>query len=83
MLGEGLPRPLDLGRKCSCSVKIAKREEQSKRTKLCIGGHEHADGDREMRECKLEVYRVDEDEKDVNKALKKGNNLSFVGGILN
>ena len=41
-----------------------------------------------MRECKLAVYRVDEDEKDVNKALKKDkmageNNLSFVGGILN
>ena len=39
---------------------------------MCIGGHEHAGEDREMRECKLAVYRVDEDEKDVNKALKKG-----------
>ncbi|KAL0367749.1 UNVERIFIED_CONTAM: hypothetical protein Sradi_3665000 [Sesamum radiatum] len=85
LLGDGSPPPLDLRRKCSHSVTITKRDEQSIRTKLSIGGlaekivsafelvlHDHANEDKEMRKCKSEVHRVEKLEKDVDKALNKG-----------
>ncbi|KAL0295074.1 UNVERIFIED_CONTAM: hypothetical protein Scaly_3110700 [Sesamum calycinum] len=84
LLGEGSPPLLDLGRKCYGSVTITKRDEQSIRTKLSIGGsaekivsafesvlHKHVNEDKEMRECKSAVHHVKKLEKHVDKALKK------------
>ncbi|KAL0297946.1 UNVERIFIED_CONTAM: hypothetical protein Sangu_2462300 [Sesamum angustifolium] len=84
LLGEGSPPPLDLGKKCSGSVTITKRDEQSIRTKLSIGGsaekivsafelvlHEHANKDKQTRKCNSAVHRVEKLEKSVDKALKK------------
>ncbi|KAL0308874.1 UNVERIFIED_CONTAM: hypothetical protein Sradi_5829700 [Sesamum radiatum] len=83
LLGEGSPPPLDLRRKCSGSVTITKRDEQSI-SKLSIGGsaekivlafesmlHKHVNEDQEMCECKSAVHHVKKLEKDVDKALKK------------
>ncbi|KAL0434014.1 UNVERIFIED_CONTAM: hypothetical protein Slati_2735700 [Sesamum latifolium] len=89
LLGEGSPPPLDLGRKCSRSITITKRDEQSIRMKLSIGGsaekivsafelvlHEDANEDKEMHKCKSAVHRVEKMEKDVGKALKKAKGSS-------
>ncbi|KAL0393269.1 UNVERIFIED_CONTAM: hypothetical protein Sradi_2549700 [Sesamum radiatum] len=82
--GSPPPPPLDLGRKCSGSVTITKRDEQSIRTKLCIGSsvekivsafelvlQEHANEDKETSKCKSAVHHVEKLEKDVDKAFKK------------
>ncbi|KAL0368219.1 UNVERIFIED_CONTAM: hypothetical protein Scaly_1040800 [Sesamum calycinum] len=87
LLEEGSPPPPSAfgpRRKCSGSVTITKRDEQSIRTKLCIGSsvekivsafelvlQEHANEDKETSKCKSAVHHVEKLEKDVDKAFKK------------
>ncbi|KAG5093415.1 hypothetical protein JHK84_049003 [Glycine max] len=81
MLGEDAPPPLGFGKKRSRSVRIAKRDSHSIKSKLSIGGtaekivsafhlvlSEQSAEDAEMSKCKSSVQRVRKLEKDVDTA---------------
>ncbi|KAG4920159.1 hypothetical protein JHK82_049113 [Glycine max] len=81
MLGEDAPPPLEFGKKRSRSVRIAKRDSHSIKSKLSIGGtaekivsafhlvlSEQSAEDAEMSKCKSSVQRVRKLEKDVDTA---------------
>ncbi|KAL5163996.1 Regulation of nuclear pre-mRNA domain-containing protein 1B [Glycine soja] len=85
MLGEDAPPPLEFGKKRSRSVRIAKRDSHSIKSKLSIGGtaekivsafhlvlSEQSAEDAEMSKCKSSVQRVRKLEKDVDTACSVG-----------
>ncbi|CAK7334507.1 unnamed protein product [Dovyalis caffra] len=86
ILGEDAPPPLEFSKKRSRSVKIAKRDSRSTRTKSSVGGaaekivsafhlvvSEQPNEEAEMSNCKSSVRRVRKMEKDVDIACSSNN----------